>query len=99
MSEMRNYIKTSAIRSALQTVTESLCRWCNLTVSFLIRDRTKQLCHPYVTDENGNTDVVEVKAGTGLYQVNYPHQQDIKVDKNCISLKIEAGKDSDIERI
>ena len=44
---------------------------------FSDKDCTKQLA-TLTTDENGNTDVVEVKAGTVYISRNFLHQQDIK---------------------
>lgn len=43
------------------------------------------------TDENGNTETVEVRAGT-LYVKELSAPAGYKVDKNVYSLKVEAGK-------
>ncbi|MBV4307689.1 prealbumin-like fold domain-containing protein, partial [Parabacteroides distasonis] len=51
---------------------------------------TKQLA-TLTTDDNGNTDVVEVKAGT-VYIKELSAPAGYKVDKTVYSLKIEAGK-------
>ena len=57
---------------------------------FSDKDCTKQLA-TLTTDENGNTDVVEVKAGT-VYIKELSAPTGYKVDKTVYSLKIEAGK-------
>ena len=57
---------------------------------FADKDCTKQLA-TLTTDENGNTDVVEVKAGT-VYIKELSAPAGYKVDKTVYSLKIEAGK-------
>ena len=57
---------------------------------FSDKDCTKQLA-TLTTDENGNTDVVEVKAGT-VYIKELSAPAGYKVDKTVYSLKIEAGK-------
>ena len=57
---------------------------------FANKDCTKQLA-ALTTDENGNTDVVEVKAGT-VYIKELSAPAGYKVDKTVYSLKIEAGK-------
>ena len=54
------------------------------------RDCTKQLA-TLTTDENGNTDIAEVKAGT-VYIKELSAPAGYKVDKTVYSLKIEAGK-------
>ena len=54
------------------------------------KDCTKQLA-TLTTDENGNTDVVEVKAGT-VYIKELSAPAGYKVDKTVYSLKVEAGK-------
>ncbi|WP_339110694.1 SrtB-anchored collagen-binding adhesin [Clostridioides difficile] len=54
------------------------------------KDCTKQLA-TLTTDENGNTDVVEVKAGT-VYIKELSAPAGYKVDKTVYSLKMEAGK-------
>ena len=59
-------------------------------VSFSDKDCTKQLA-TLTTDENGNTDVVEVKAGT-VYIKELSAPAGYKVDKTVYSLKVEAGK-------
>ena len=57
---------------------------------FSDKDCTKQLA-TLTTDENGNTDVVEVTAGT-VYIKEVSAPAGYKVDKTVYSLKIEAGK-------
>ena len=57
---------------------------------FTDKNCTKQLA-TLTTDENGNTDVVEVKAGT-VYIKELSAPAGYKVDKTVYSLKIEAGK-------
>ncbi len=57
---------------------------------FADKDCTKQLA-TLTTDENGNTDVVEVKAGT-VYIKELSAPAGYKVDKTVYSLKVEAGK-------
>ena len=57
---------------------------------FSDKDCTKQLA-TLTTDENGNTDVVEVKAGT-VYIQELSAPAGYKVDKTVYSLKVEAGK-------
>ncbi|GAB6105385.1 hypothetical protein JCM17039_21390 [Blautia glucerasea] len=57
---------------------------------FADKDCTKQLA-PLTTDENGNTDIVEVKAGT-VYIKELSAPAGYKVDKTVYSLKVEAGK-------
>ena len=57
---------------------------------FSDKDCTKQLA-TLTTDENGNTDVVEVKAGT-VYIKEFSAPAGYKVDKTVYSLKVEAGK-------
>ncbi|KAK2224349.1 collagen-binding protein, partial [Clostridioides difficile] len=57
---------------------------------FTDKDCTKQLA-TLTTDENGNTDVAEVKAGT-VYIKELSAPAGYKVDKTVYSLKIEAGK-------
>ncbi len=57
---------------------------------FSDKDCTKQLA-PLTTDENGNTDIVEVKAGT-VYIKELSAPAGYKVDKTVYSLKVEAGK-------
>ena len=57
---------------------------------FSDKDCTKQLA-TLTTDENGNTDVVEVTAGT-VYIKELSAPAGYKVDKTVYSLKIEAGK-------
>ena len=57
---------------------------------FADKDCTKQLA-TLTTDKNGNTDVVEVKAGT-VYIKELSAPAGYKVDKTVYSLKIEAGK-------
>ena len=57
---------------------------------FSDKDCTKQLA-TLTTDENGNTDVVEVKAGT-VYIKELSAPAGYKVDKTVYSLKVEAGK-------
>jgi uncharacterized surface anchored protein len=64
---------------------------------FSDKDCTKQLA-TLTTDENGNTDVVEVKAGT-VYIKELSAPAGYKVDKTIYSLKVEAGEDSDLESI
>ena len=58
---------------------------------FADKDCTKQLA-TLTTDENGNTDVVEVKSGT-VYIKELSAPAGYKVDKTVYSLKVEAGKD------
>ena len=57
---------------------------------FSDKDCTKQLA-TLTTDENGNTDVVEVKAGT-VYIKELSAPAGYKVDKTIYSLKVEVGK-------
>ena len=57
---------------------------------FSDKDCTKQLA-TLTTDENGNTDVIEVTAGT-VYIKELSAPAGYKVDKTVYSLKIEAGK-------
>ena len=57
---------------------------------FANKDCTKQLA-TLTTDENGNTDVVEVKAGT-VYIKELSAPAGYKVDKTIYSLKVEVGK-------
>ena len=57
---------------------------------FADKDCTKQLT-TLTTDENGNTDIAEVKAGT-VYIKELSAPAGYKVDKTVYSLKIEAGK-------
>ena len=57
---------------------------------FADKDCTKQLA-TLTTDENGNTDVVEVKAGT-VYIKELSAPAGYKEDKTVYSLKVEAGK-------
>ena len=57
---------------------------------FSDKDCTKQFA-TLTTDENGNTDVVEVKAGT-VYIKELSAPAGYKVDKTVYSLKVEAGK-------
>ena len=57
---------------------------------FADKDCTKQLA-TITTDKNGNTDVVEVKAGT-IYIKELSAPAGYKVDKTVYSLKVEAGK-------
>ena len=57
---------------------------------FSDKNCTKQLA-TLTTDENGNTDVVEVKAGT-VYIKELSAPAGYKVDKTIYSLKVEAGK-------
>ena len=57
---------------------------------FADKDCTKQLA-TLTTDENGNTDVVEVKADT-VYIKELSAPAGYKVDTNIYSLKVEAGK-------
>ena len=57
---------------------------------FSDKDCTKQLA-TLTTDENGNTDVVEVKAGT-VYIKELSAPAGYKVDKTVYSLKVEAGR-------
>ena len=57
---------------------------------FSDKDCTKQLA-TLTTDENENTDVVEVKAGT-VYIKELSAPAGYKVDKTVYSLKVEAGK-------
>ena len=57
---------------------------------FSDKNCTKQLA-TLTTDENGNTDVVEVKAGT-VYIKELSAPAGYKVDKTVYSLKVEAGK-------
>ena len=69
---------------------------------FADKDCTKQLA-TLTTDENGNTDVVEVKAGT-VYIKELSAPAGYKVDKTVYSLKVEAGrtatlKVSDISKV
>ena len=57
---------------------------------FSDKDCTKQLA-TLTTDKNGNTDVVEVKAGT-VYIRELSAPAGYKVDTTVYSLKVEAGK-------
>lgn len=57
---------------------------------FSDKDCTKQLA-TLTTDENGNTDIVEVKAGT-VYIKELSAPAGYKVDKTVYSLKVEAGR-------
>ena len=57
---------------------------------FADKDCMKQLA-TLTTDENGNTDVVEVTAGT-VYIKELSAPAGYKVDKTVYSLKVEAGK-------
>ena len=57
---------------------------------FADKECQKQLA-TLTTDENGNTDVVEVKAGT-VYIKELSAPAGYKVDKTVYSLNIEAGK-------
>ena len=57
---------------------------------FADKDCTKQLA-TLTTDENGNTDVVEVTADT-VYIKELSAPAGYKVDTNIYSLKVEAGK-------
>ena len=57
---------------------------------FSDKDCTKQLA-TLTTDENGNTDIVEVKAGT-VYIKELSAPAGYKVDKTVYSLKVEVGK-------
>ena len=57
---------------------------------FFNKDCTKQLA-TLTTDKNGNTDVVEVTAGT-VYIKELSAPAGYKVDKTIYSLKVEAGK-------
>ena len=57
---------------------------------FSDKDCTKQLA-TLTTDGNGNTDVVEVTAGT-VYIKELSAPAGYKVDKTVYSLKVEAGK-------
>ena len=57
---------------------------------FADKDCTKQLA-TLTTDENGNTDVAEVKAGT-VYIKELSAPAGYKVDKTVYSLRVEAGK-------
>ena len=57
---------------------------------FADKEYQKQLA-TLTTDENGNTDVVEVKAGT-VYIKELSAPAGYKVDKTVYSLKVEAGK-------
>ena len=57
---------------------------------FSDKDCTKQLA-TLTTDENGNTDIAEVKAGT-VYIKELSAPAGYKVDKTVYSLKVEAGK-------
>ena len=57
---------------------------------FADKDCTKQLA-TLTTDENGNTDVVEVKADT-VYIKELSAPAGYKVDTNIYSLKVEAGR-------
>ena len=57
---------------------------------FADKDCTKQLA-TLTTDENGNTNVVEVTAGT-VYIKEVSAPAGYKVDKTVYSLKVEAGK-------
>ena len=57
---------------------------------FSDKDCTKQLA-TLTTDENGNTDVVEVTADT-VYIKELSAPAGYKVDTNIYSLKVEAGK-------
>ena len=57
---------------------------------FADKDCTKQLA-TLTTDKNGNTDVVEVTAGT-VYIKELSAPAGYKVDKTVYSLKVEAGR-------
>ena len=57
---------------------------------FSDKDCTKQLA-TLTTDENGNTDIAEVKAGTVYIKELYA-PAGYKVDKTVYSLKVEVGK-------
>ena len=57
---------------------------------FADKDCTKQLA-TLTTDENGNTDIAEVKADT-VYIKELSAPAGYKVDKTVYSLKVEAGK-------
>ena len=57
---------------------------------FSDKDCTKQLA-TLTTDENGNTDIAEVKAGT-VYIKELSAPAGYKVDKTVYSLKVEVGK-------
>ena len=57
---------------------------------FADKECQKQLA-TLTTDENGNTDIVEVKAGT-VYIKELSAPAGYKVDKTVYSLKVEAGK-------
>ena len=57
---------------------------------FSDKDCTKQLA-TLTTDENGNTDVAEVKVGT-VYIKELSAPAGYKVDKTVYSLKVEAGE-------
>ena len=57
---------------------------------FSDKDCTKQLA-PLTTDENGNTDIVEVKAGT-VYIKELSAPAGYKVDKTVYPLTIKAGE-------
>ena len=59
-------------------------------MSLLIRTARNSLL-TLTTDENGNTDVVEVKAGT-VYIKELSAPAGYKVDKTVYSLKVEAGR-------
>ena len=86
---MRN-CKRLPVIPALQTVTKITLLLVQHTVSLLIRTAQKQLA-TLTTDKNGNTDVVEVKAGT-IYIKELSAPAGYKVDKTVYSLKVEAGK-------
>ena len=58
---------------------------------FSDKDCTKQLLATLTTNENGNTDIVEVKAVT-VYIKELSAPAGYKVDKTVYSLKVEAGK-------
>ena len=89
MLEMRKLQKTSSNTSITDGngITLSLVRH---TVSLLIRTARNSL-PPLTTDENGNTDVVEVTADT-VYIKELSAPAGYKVDTNIYSLKVEAGK-------
>ena len=81
--------KTSS-NTALQTVTEITLLQVQHTVSFADKNCTKQLA-TLTTDENGNTDVAEVKAGT-VYIKELSAPAGYKVDKTIYPLTIKAGE-------
>ncbi len=57
---------------------------------FVDKDCTKQLA-TLTTDSNGNTEIVEVKAGT-VYIKELSAPKGYKVDDTVYSLKVEVGK-------